>query len=236
MSASMMSGGTMPRPMRDTIIEVAQGAHVLRAIGGRYNMFIVEQPDGRFVAEAAAIHPSLDDWPTDPVSDDNRLSRDAIALINRRFSGVPIRLVMPTHFLSDHAAGVGAFVDAGARVVATRGDSAYFTRLLGRPVAFDVVRDSARFGSAADPIVVHTVRHGVHAEDNTFVWLPRVRVAFQGDLFYLDADGTQPPSRMGVMREFVRFLDARGIAPVVMWGMHGSLPARAEHLARARGR
>jgi glyoxylase-like metal-dependent hydrolase (beta-lactamase superfamily II) len=241
--ATGTSGMSMARPLRDTIIEVSPGAHVLRGIGGRYNMFIVEQPDGLFVAEAPAIHPSLDDWPTAPVEDMTRLSRDAIAIIAQRFPGVPIARVMPTHFHSDHAAGVRAFVEVGARIVATGGDSAYYARLLARDGSsssavpqFDVFSDSAAFGDAEDPLMVHTVRRGVHAEDNSFVWLPRARVLFQGDLFYVDADGSQPPSRMGVMREFAEFLERRGIAPEIMWGMHGNVPATPEHLARVRGR
>lgn len=240
--AATASAATIRRPPRDTIITVAPRTHVLRNVGGRYNVFIVEQADGLFVAEAPAIHPSLDEWPTAPLEDVDALSRAAIEIISRRFPGVPIRRLMPTHFHSDHAAGLGAFVDAGARVVAHASDSAYYARLLARrgagaaarSAAFDIVRDSARFGSGDDAIVVHTVAHGVHAAANLFAWLPARQVLFQGDLFYVDADGTSPPSRRGVMREFVAFLDARGIAPALMWGMHGNVPATAVHLAAVR--
>ena len=234
---AVAAGTAIGRPTRDTIITVAPGAHVLRAIGGLYNMFIVEQPDGLFVAEAPAIHPSLDEWPASPASDVLRLSTDAIRLISARFPGVPIRRVMPTHFHSDHAAGVAAFVDVGARIVAAPEDSAYFVGLCSRcryTPAFDIVRDSASFGGGGNRLVIHTLRHGAHAANNSFVWLPRDRVVFQGDLFYVNPDGTLPESRLGVMREFVAFLDRRHIAPAIVWGMHGGRAAGSADLERVR--
>jgi glyoxylase-like metal-dependent hydrolase (beta-lactamase superfamily II) len=145
---------------------------------------------------------------------------------------------MPTHFHSDHAAGLRAFVEAGARVVATPADSAYLAAMLRRrgspPAAFDVVRDSARFGSGATAVVAHDLPHAAHTADNLFAWLPAPRLAFQGDLFYVDAAGALAPDRLPIMRDFVAFLDRRGIAPSVVWGMHGSVPAGPEHLERIR--
>lgn len=223
----------------NTFVALAPGVHLLHALGGLYNMLVVEQEDGLFVVETPSRHPSLDRWPVTTDSAVTSLSLEALSLIESRFPGQRIARVMPTHFHSDHAGGLPAFVARGAAVVASVGDTAFYSRYLRRAGTglagrFETVARSRAFGRGPTALEVINFARNAHTADNLLVWLPAARIVFQGDLFYLDPGAFPTPGRERITRDFARFLQRRGIAPLRVYGMHGRLYAAPEHLDIAR--
>ncbi len=85
--------------------------------------------------------------------------------------------------------------------------------------------------------MIYDVGANPHSQHNLFVWLPRERIGFQGDLFYYNQGAGTPPGDRQIMNAFfVRWLRDNGISPRAVYGVHNSGSAGPEILNSARSR
>ena len=149
----------------------------------------------------------------------------------------PVRYVVPTHHHDDHAAGIKEYALAGATIVTSAANRAYFERMaqarssigrsippLAKPVPFDVVTEAARsFRDATRTVELHRIQ-SPHAQDMFVVWLPAERILFQADL--LDVPPPIEPPRFisnATSEHFCEWLSRKGWNVRVLSGAHGAI-------------
>ena len=209
--------------------EVAPGVHVERF--GGFTVMCVEFSNFLIAVEAPDASPGLESIP--PERPASHPTDDFIAHMKAKFPGKPIRAVVVSHHHGDHMGGIRAFADAGATIIVAPGHRAAALRALGDSARVEIVADRFRIAEA-HVLEVLNVGKNPHTDDNLLVWLPRERIAFQGDLFYDDPMGPFPPSGRGRMNRFTaQWLKDRGIAPRAMYGVHNDGASGPGRLAQA---
>src|ERR1051326_1121278 len=105
-----------PTPPGDALNKLAENIYTFRTSAG-YTVLLVGMKDYVFVMEA-------------PVSD--TISRDVLAKAKDIFAGKPVKYVAVSHFHDDPAGGAHGFMSAGADLITTRGNAAFFERMRKR--------------------------------------------------------------------------------------------------------
>lgn len=122
------------------------------------------------------------------------ISDSVRAVIAERFAGKPIRYVVPTHHHFDHAGGLPAYLEHGARVVTTPGNLAWARELAARHApagerAIELIEGGTRtFGSGATRVMLFDIGPTPHAREMVVAYLPALGLVYQGDLLELDDD------------------------------------------------
>ncbi|HEV2733899.1 MAG TPA: MBL fold metallo-hydrolase [Longimicrobiaceae bacterium] len=204
-----------PAPGDPRATRLAEGVYRLDGMPGGYHAAFVVQDDGVTVLEA----------PTSP-----QYTQAALRLIGETAPGKPVRRVLVTHHHSDHVAGLGPYVAAGATLVVGAGMEEAVRRQLPdslRAAArFQGVAERASFGTGAVRVDVYAVPN-THADGNLAFYLPAARVLFQGDLFYVPERGPVPPA-FPVTEALAKVIRERGLAVETVVGVHGRTGTMAE--------
>jgi len=212
----------------DTVIALAEDVFLLRGVAGPYyNVLAVA-----FDAYVLAVETPLG----------SAASAAVVARIRELFPTRPIRYAVPTHHHDDHAGGARAFVAAGAMIVTTPGNRAFFRRMataertiepdaLSRspaPVRIEVVEDGRRvFSDGSQVVEILDVGPNPHAEEHLIAYLPREKLVFQGDLVVFPERGPIEPARpQGVL--LARRLDQLGLKVERIAGVHGRVGSMEE--------
>ena len=111
--AGLRRDTSVAAPQRMELRPLAPGVHLLVAVAGS-NSLVVELDEGLAVVE--------------PYGDD-ATSRAALAELAKALPGKPVRWIVATHHHDDHSGGVRAYLAAGATLVTTRGNRAFFERM-----------------------------------------------------------------------------------------------------------
>ncbi len=204
--------------------QVAPGVHVLDVAG--FNVFVVEFAGFIVLVEAPAAAPGFEALPATRAGD--RIGTDLAARVREISRGRSLGYTVLTHHHSDHVGNVPALAKlTGAFLVpsdATRLVETAIARSAGashrKPRVEPVVR-TRTIRDSTQTLVIYDVASNPHSQHNLFVWLPRERIGFQGDLFYYDQGTAAPPAdRRIVSVFFARWLEQRGILPRAVYGVH----------------
>jgi glyoxylase-like metal-dependent hydrolase (beta-lactamase superfamily II) len=225
----MLHSPIAPRPL-------APGLYAISGLGGYTVMF---QEFGDFVValEAPAAHPFSDRFPVRPRGDAESLSRRYIDMIRSVVPAKPVRYVVPTHFHSDHAGGIGAFLRAGATLLAPAGDTAFYRALAkasGVPdslVRMSVVEGKRVFSDGTATLELHSAAGGPHTKDGIVAWWPAHRIIYQGDLFYYTGGSALTAGRDASHRFFGDWLRLTGLCPARVYGTHSTTHGTLDELA-----
>ena len=218
--------------------EVAPGVRVLDVNG--FMVMFVEFKDFVVAIEAPENHPGLHAIPA--TRDTTRVTAAFHAAIHSALPAKPIRYVVVSHHHSDHLGGIREFAIAGATVIAAPSHTnavraAIADRVLAAAARIETVSGRREITDGERTLEIWNVGRNPHTDENLFVWLPKERIAFQGDLFYYQAGGEFPPSgREHMNRFFTRWLDRHGLKPRAIYGVHNSEPAGPNQLAEMRSR
>jgi glyoxylase-like metal-dependent hydrolase (beta-lactamase superfamily II) len=207
--------------------KVGEGVFLVSNLGGGvYNVMAVEFTDHVLVVEA-------------PVS--SQVSERAIAEIKKAVPGKPVRYVAITHHHSDHSGGLRAFVAEGATVVTTRGNANYVKSLadskrlrdtLARnatPLKLEFVENRKRvFTDGTQAVELYDVGPNSHAREMLLAYLPKQRIAFQGDLFFSPYEGQPVGFAQESTREFAARLRELGLSVDKLAGVHGKVGSMSE--------
>ncbi len=163
-----------------------------------------------------------------------------IAKIKELAPGKPLRFVALTHHHTEHIGGLRSFIAEGAEIVTTSGNvelvkekaRAPGNDRLGRePRApkISLVENGKRvFDDGTQRIELIDIGPNPHAREMVIAWLPKHKVVFQGDLFFMpyiaEPLGPAQPSSLS----FARALAERKLDVERIVGAHGRTVSRDE--------
>jgi glyoxylase-like metal-dependent hydrolase (beta-lactamase superfamily II) len=157
-----------------------------------------------------------------------------VSLIHATVPGKPIRYVVISHHHSDHLGGLRAFAGEGATVIVAPAHAAA-ARII-TDATIETVASHRVITDGTRSLEIWNVGSNPHTDENLFVWLPTEGVLFQGDLFYYGKGDPFPPSgRQTMNRFFARWLEAHGIAPRAIYGVHNAGAAGPQRLVESLG-
>jgi glyoxylase-like metal-dependent hydrolase (beta-lactamase superfamily II) len=218
---------TPPPPAPITVTLAELGPNVWRAEGGSHHSLVVRQGNALVVVEG-------------PQS--SARSRAVLDTLRARFSGVPVRTLVPTHHHWDHSGGVREYLAQGIEV-RVHPRNVEFIRGIG--AARKTVAPDALSRGGAMPVVRATnpltiLGSGdtalqlielptVHAQGMLAAYVPSLRILFVSDV--LTPGPTLAPAGS---REIVAMVRARGLAVDRVVGGHGGIAAWADVERAAR--
>jgi glyoxylase-like metal-dependent hydrolase (beta-lactamase superfamily II) len=215
-----------------TVRRVAPGVFIVESLDG-FNTMFVEFRDFVLAVEAPSMHPTLGGLPVENPRGSTAIAETFIERITQTVPGKPIRYVAVTHFHSDHAGGVRAFLDRGTAILTTPGNRAFFERLAPGVSRLETITGKRVLTDGEQTVEIIDVGRNPHTDEMLVVHLPQHGILFQGDLFYFSGESMFPdPGRVGIMRHFAQWLARNGIAPRRIYGVHGTGYATMEHVRR----
>jgi glyoxylase-like metal-dependent hydrolase (beta-lactamase superfamily II) len=172
-----------PINLDDTVEKLADGVYVIQNVAGQnQNTLAVEFRDHIVAVEAPGT---------------SQGAEDVIARIKETIPGKPIRFVAMTHHHGDHIGGLRSFIAEGATVITTPGNrqvvdtmarAKQVDRLARTPRAPQVslIEGGKRvLSDGTRTLELIDIGPNPHAKEMVIAYLPKERVVFQGDLFFL---------------------------------------------------
>jgi glyoxylase-like metal-dependent hydrolase (beta-lactamase superfamily II) len=183
----------LPDNLDEKIEQLADGVFVIQNVAGQnLNTLAVAFKDYIVAVEAPGSSAGAD---------------EVIKRIKAAIPGKPIRYVAMTHHHSDHIGGLRSFIAEGATVITTQSNrevveamaaAPQLDRLAQNPRKPDflfIERGKRVLTDGARTLQLIDVGPNPHAREMVIAYLPKERVLFQGDLFFLPANDapTGPP-------------------------------------------
>lgn len=147
--------------------------------------------------------------------------KPTINKVREMFPAKPIKYVVVTHHHDDHSGGLRSYIAEGVSVVTTPANQTYFETMAGgnfsinrddqtqkkRKPVFEFVRDKKRvFTDGSRTVEIIDIGPSPHATEMLIAYLPKEKLAFQGDLVNLPANGKYAPTT--VNSSTVHFFEA----------------------------
>ncbi len=176
----------LPDNLDENVERLADGVFVIQNVAGQnQNTLAVEFKDHIVAVEAPGSSAGAE---------------QVIARIKAAIPGKPIRYVAMTHHHGDHIGGLRSFIAEGATVVTTQGNRAVVEAMaaapqldrLGKnprkPEFLLVQRGKRVLTDGSRTLELLDIGPNPHAREMVVAYLPKERVVFQGDLFFLPAN------------------------------------------------
>jgi len=231
--AGFSKASPVPLNLKPSVEKLADGVYVLHNVAGQnQNTMAVEFKDYVLAVEAPGTSDGAD---------------NVIKRIKETIPGKPIRYVAVTHHHGDHIGGLRSFIAEGATVITTRANREVTDTMAAAPQNDRLSKNPRKpefmFVEAGKRIVTDgeqsveliDVGPNPHAREMLIAYLPKQRLLFQGDLFFLpnnDAPlGPPQPSTISFAQKLKeKALDVDRIASV-----HGRTATMADFLRALDG-
>jgi glyoxylase-like metal-dependent hydrolase (beta-lactamase superfamily II) len=190
-----------PAPTRET--KLADGVYLFESGS---NSLVVEFNDHLLVIEPYA---------------GGRGPKPTIDKARQMFPGKPIKYVVVTHHHDDHSGGLRSYIAEGITVVTTPANQQYFETMAAsdftinrddqtknkRKPVFEFVRNGKRvFTDGRQTVEIIDIGPSPHADEMLIAYLPKEKLAFQGDLVNLPNSGKYMPTT--IIETTVHFFDS----------------------------
>ncbi|HZG73153.1 MAG TPA: hypothetical protein VEY51_16580 [Chondromyces sp.] len=200
------------------VSEISKDVFMISNVSGGRNILFVNMDDYIVVTEA-------------PINSD--VTQSLIDLIHKTIPSKPIKYIHLSHFHNDHSQGIRSFIADGATLLATKpvidvmklflndNSLSFKDRLSKEPkeAKYESFSKIRTLKDSQHELQFHEIKNS-HAKGLSFVYLPKEKIIYQGDLFSLPDDGTITPA-IEVTREFYAYLKKNKIIPVRIIGHHG---------------
>jgi glyoxylase-like metal-dependent hydrolase (beta-lactamase superfamily II) len=183
----------LPDTLEEKIEKLADGVFVIQNVAGQnQNTLAVEFKDHIVAVEAPGSSAGAE---------------EVIKRIKAAIPGKPIRYVAMTHHHGDHIGGLRSFIAEGATVVTTEGNRQVVEAMAAAPQVDRLAKNPRKpeflflqrgkrvLSDGTRTLELIDVGPNPHAREMVVAYLPKERVVFQGDLFFLPANDapTGPP-------------------------------------------
>lgn len=222
----------LPNTLEERVEKLADGVYVVQNVANQnYNALAVEFKDHIAVIEAP---------------DSSAGAERVIERIKRTIPNKPIRFVALTHHHGDHIGGLRTFIAEGATVVTTEANRKVVEAMAAapqldrlakaprKPKLLLVERGKRVLSDGSRTLELIDVGPNPHAKEMLIAYLPKERIVFQGDLFFLPAnDAPQGPPQASSV-SFAKRLKELGLKFDKVASVHGRT-ATSEEFSRAMG-
>ena len=224
--AGFSKASALPPVLKPSVEKLADGVYVIHNVAAQnYNTMAIEFKDYVMAVEAPGTSAGAD---------------NVIKRIKETIPGKPIRYVAVTHHHGDHIGGLRSFITEGATVITTRGNRDVVETMAAAPQSdrlsanprkpeFMFVESGKRVITDGDQTVeLIDVGPNPHAREMLIAYLPKQRVLFQGDLFFLPNNDAPlgPPQASTV--SFAQKLKEKALMVDHIASVHGRTASIAE--------
>jgi glyoxylase-like metal-dependent hydrolase (beta-lactamase superfamily II) len=220
----------LPDNLDETVEKLADGVFVIQNVAGQnQNTLAVAFKDYVLAVEAPGSSEGAD---------------AVIKKIKEAIPGKPIRYLAMTHHHGDHIGGLRSFIAEGATVVTTAANRPVVEamakapqndRLAKNPRAPEflfIERNKRVLSDGTRTVELIDIGPNPHAKEMVIAYLPRERVVFQGDLFFLPAnDAPAGPPQAGTI-SFGKRMKELGLKVDRIASVHGRT-ATSDEFAKA---
>jgi glyoxylase-like metal-dependent hydrolase (beta-lactamase superfamily II) len=215
----------LPLNLKPGTEKLAEGVIVIHDVAGpNQNTMAIEFKDFVLAVEAPGSSDGAD---------------EVIKRIKEEMPGKPIRYLAVTHHHGDHIGGLRSFVAEGATVVTTRGNRALLEQMaaarqndrLGRnprKPEFMFVDGKRVISDGERTVELIDIGPNPHAKEMVIAYLPKQRIVFQGDLFFLPANDAPIGPAQDTTLSFARQLRDKKLEVERIASVHGRTATMAE--------
>lgn len=232
-------GGNDPDPDPLEIRRLAPGIFRVPQVRSGFAPLVVEFDRFLVAVDAPASFPLLGQIPageTDPGSSLTWATERFVEALEARWPDKPVRYTVLTHHHEDHLAGVGAFVAAGATVLAAPPvlEAVRSIPDLPAPLRAEPVADQRTITDGSQVLEILPVGENPHAAGMLVLRLPTLNAMYVSDLVTPAPLERYPQAHHAALdRFFARWLERRNLRPDSVWSMHGNRTITPAHLDQA---
>jgi glyoxylase-like metal-dependent hydrolase (beta-lactamase superfamily II) len=225
-----VTGYQQVEPLPDTLPEqvekLADGVYVVHNVAGQnQNSMAVEFKDYIVVVEAPGSSDGAD---------------QVIERIKQTIPGKPIRYVAMTHHHGDHIGGLRSFIAEGAVVITTQANRSTVEGMAAAPQSdrlaknprapqFALLEKGRRvLSDGTQRLELIDVGPNPHAKEMVIAYLPKQRIVFQGDLFFLQANDAPAGPPQETTLSFARKVGELKLAFDRIASVHGRTATKEE--------
>ena len=181
--ASFRKVPALPLTLKPSVEKLADGVYVIHNVAGQnQNTMAVEFKDYVFAVEAPGTSEGAD---------------NVIKRIKETIPGKPIRYIAVTHHHGDHIGGLRSFIAEGATVITTADNRKVVETMAAAPQNDRLAKNPRKpeflFVESGKRVVTDgtqtveliDVGPNPHAREMVIAYLPKQRIVFQGDLFFM---------------------------------------------------
>lgn len=211
------------------IKKIGEGVYLDQDMGG---VMIVEFKDFVFVMDCPGNY---------------FMSQSTIDAVHETIPNKPIKYVASSHTHGDHAGGARAYFHAGTTLITTPGHVEFYKKLAQikqtiRPDAFassqkepviETFTDKKVLTDGEQTVELYNVGPNAHSEELVIAYLPKQKILWQADIFFIPYTGKEVNAAMPITIEFARLLKALGLTDIehVIDAHHSRVATRAEFMA-----
>lgn len=224
--ASFRKVPALPLTLKPSVEKLADGVYVIHNVAGQnQNTMAVEFKDYVFAVEAPGTSEGAD---------------NVIKRIKETIPGKPIRYIAVTHHHGDHIGGLRSFIAEGATVITTSDNRKVLETMAAAPQNDRLAKNPRKpeflFVEGGKRVVTDgtqtveliDVGPNPHAREMVIAYLPKQRIVFQGDLFFMpNNDGPVGPPQASTI-SFAQKVKEKGLAIDRIASVHGRTATMAD--------